>query len=118
MAPRRYGAVDDGTPAAVGKWGGPGRVAVFVLVAATAVLCSAAVLPVGSEIVPIAREQLVLREGGQQAMLEMMGPAEGGTRKSRRTLALESYLNRAMVGVQILDQVNHAALAAGLRAHL
>ena len=63
----------------------------------------------------LAREQVV--EGVQQkSMLQIMGPSEAP--KSRRTLALEAYLNQAMQGVQSLDQVDHRALAAGLRAHL
>jgi len=53
-----------------------------------------------------------------QSMLEIIGPHQQQTRKSRRTLALEAYLNGAMQGVQTLGQVDHHSLAAGLRAHL
>jgi len=104
--PRRFGTVASGSAAL-----------------AVIVLGSAAVLLASRSAVPIEREQPVFWEEQQdapsaaQSMLQTMGPRQQA-RKSRRTLALEVYLNKAMIGVQSLDEVDHKALASGLRAHL
>ena len=103
-----------------------GMVGGFAIMASVALCCAAFLLspsgaaPQSKEQLPgqpISREQLMhLR--GRQAMMNAIVPAGAGTRKSRRTLALEAYLNRVMQGVKTLDQVDHAALAAGLTAHM
>jgi hypothetical protein len=59
----------------------------------------------------------ILPMGGQSMMLEMVRPSQGG-RKSRRMLALEAQLDRAMQGVASADAVDYGALEGVLRTHL
>ena len=103
-----------------GMGGGVALMASLALCCAAFLLSPSGAAPQSKEQLPgqpISREQLMhLR--GRQAMMNAIVPAGAGTRKSRRTLALEAYLNRVMQGVKTLDQVDHAALAAGLTAHM